>query len=292
MGFPKPTACLGQDGVLPYWGSTLVTVPSSIERIEPFPACAVGILNSIPTSSVLDLVEQEPHLVDSIVQVGGPIELIPVGKLTEIALTLLVRGYMMRALRVYEDRRYWRYTLACAISCAEIALPGEDNNLLAYVGGLLHDIGRLALIAAYPDRYANLLLLADRMFRENPRFNLLDHERMLFGLDHFTTGAWLAETWGLPAWLRSVTGKFDEHGSGEYRELVATIRSGTRLAHSLGFGYLQAAPRVEIREILGQLPEAWERWQTLDHWKHGEELMHDKIQSQVKLYEIASLEDE
>jgi hypothetical protein len=272
-------------------------LPSSIERIEPFPASALALLNIIPPKDadagpISALLAQDPALLNAIGQVSGPEEPIGSHKLIEIAITVLVRGYLQRALSVFEDRRYWRYTVACAVSCAEIAWPGEDNNLIAYVSGLLHDIGRLALIAAYPDRYANLLLLTDRMFRENPTFSLLEHERLLFGMDHFATGSWLAAAWGLPSWLRSVTGKFDEHASSEHRDLVATTRSGTRLAHSLGFGYLQAAPRGVIREILSQVPGAGERWKTLDQWNLGEEVMRGKIQSQLKLYEIPSLEDD
>ncbi|MFI5105102.1 MAG: HDOD domain-containing protein, partial [Terriglobales bacterium] len=188
-----------------------------------------------------------------------------------------------------EDRRYWRYTLACAVSCAEIAPAGEDHKLIAYAAGLLHDIGRLALIAAYPDRYANLLALTNRMFEEDRTFDLLEHERLLFGLDHFSTGSWLASTWKLPAWLRAIAGKFDEQAAGEHRELVATVRAGTSLAHSLGFGYLHAAPRAEIREILGRLPAAWEHWQMLDSWKYAEEHMRAKIESRLSWYEGPSV---
>jgi HD-like signal output (HDOD) protein len=287
-------------------------IPASIRSIEPFPASALALLNTIPSRGsevkrVSVLLEQEPLLLNEVGQVAiasgkygsaNPIdfptlvERIGATDLIEIAITLLVRGYLRRALSVFEDRRYWRYTLACAVCCQEIALPGEDNKLIAYVAGLLHDIGRLALVAAYPDRYANLLTLIDRMFRENPAFDLLARERQLFGMDHFSAASWLAETWGLPPWLRAISGKFNEDASGEYRPLVITIRAGTRLAHSLGLGYLQAAPRTEIKEILGELPAAWERWQTLDHWKHGEEQMRGKIQSKSNLYAPTTPEEE
>jgi HD-like signal output (HDOD) protein len=287
-------------------------VPQSIQRIEPFSGSALALLNRIPpqpgeVKQLGILLEQEPLLLNAVGQVAvasgnyngdNPLdfaaisERIGAAESIEIAITLLVRGYLQRALSVYEDRRYWRYTLACAVSCEEIAKPGEDNRLIAYVAGLLHDIGRLALVAAYPDKYANLLTLIDRMFRENPFFDLLSHERMLFGMDHFTAGSWLAAKWGLPPWLRAITGKFDEGASGEYRPLVTTIRSGTRLAHSLGFGYLQAAPRAEIKDILGQLPGAWERWQSLDQWKLGEEHMRAKIESKLSLYALTTPEDE
>lgn len=287
-------------------------VPRSIQRIEPFPECALAILNRIPPQAgqveqLQGLLEEQPLLLSALDQIavasgkydaGDPLdfaailERIGAGEVIEIAITLLVRGYLQRALRVLEDRRYWRYTLACAVCCQEIALPGEENRLIAYVAGLLHDIGRLGLIHAYPDKYANLLTLIDRMFRENVAFNLLAREEMLFGMDHFATGSWLASTWGLPPWLRAVTGKFDEKAFEEYRTLVATTRSGTRLAHSLGFGYLEAAPRADLKEILSQIPETWERWQILDYWKLGEEHLCSKIQLKLSLYAIATPEDE
>jgi HD-like signal output (HDOD) protein len=287
-------------------------VPGSIQRIEPFPACALALLNRIPPrpgdlQQVGILLEEEPLLVSEIGQVAvaagrygsdSPLDLAPMleqigaSDLMRIAVTLLVRGYLRRALSVFEAQRYWRYTLACAVSCEEIALPGQDNKLVSYLAGLLHDIGRLALIAAYPDKYANLLALIDRMFRENSGFDLLSHERLLFGMDHFAAGSWLAASWGLPPWLCAITGRFNEDASGEYRELVTTVRSGTRLAHSLGFGYLQAAPRAEIEEVLRQLPAAWQHWQSLDQWKHAEEHMRGKIQSKLGLYAPEVSEDE
>ena len=67
----------------------------------------------------------------------------------------------------------------------------------------------------------------------------------------------------LPPWLRAITGKFDEGASGQYRPLVTTIRSGTRLAHSLGLS--KPPPRAEIKAILDQVSTARKRWQTLDH---------------------------
>jgi len=252
-----------------------------------------------PASELDAILQQDPRMLTAATQVGiaagqcSPDEPLDAERLrlrlgppelAKIVTTLLLRDYMKSALGISEDRRYWRYTLACAVSCVEIAPDGE---LLAYVGGLLHDIGRLALMAAYPGKYANLLSLADRMFQENPGFDLLAHERLLFGLDHFAAGAWLAEAWRLPPWLRALTGKFDEKAAIGQGELVATVRAGTRLAHSLGFGYLQSAPRSEIRDVLKRLPAAWEHWKALNAWKLGEEYMRGKIQATLQWYELA-----
>jgi HD-like signal output (HDOD) protein len=273
-------------------------VPGSILRIAPFPKSAVALLNCVPpdadkADAVRLVFEQEPQLLEAVGRIAEwsrkwkSGDKLGASELIEIAVTLQVHGYLQRSLSIFEDRRYWNYTLACAVCCEELASPGKDNRLVAYLAGFLHDIGRLALIAAYPDRYANLLLLVDRMFRDDRGFDLLAHERLLFGMDHFAAGSWLAETWNLPPWLRAITGKFDENAGSQYRSLVTTTRLGTRLAHALGFGYLQTAPRAEIKKIFAQAAGAQERWKSLDQWKLGEEVMREKIQSRLSLYALA-----
>jgi hypothetical protein len=278
--------------------ATLVTVvvPSTIKRIEPLAPIAMELLKRIPLHpgddpSVREALQREPELWNKTNQVamnagrcaeGEPI--IGPADVIEFAITISVHDYLRSALTVVEAGAYWRYILACADCCAELAVPAKVDPLLAYAAGLLHDIGRLALIQAYPARYANLLALTDTMFASDQPFDILHYEQMLFGFNHFATATWLAEVWNLPAWLRPVVGKFDEQTSANYKILVATVRAGTRLAHSLGFGYLQAAPRTDVGTILRQLPGALGYWKTLDVWKYGEEHMRSKIQSRLDWY--------
>jgi HD-like signal output (HDOD) protein len=212
------------------------------------------------------------------------IEQIPAADLAEIALSVLVHRYMQRSLDVAEDRRYWRYTLACAFVCQELAYSGGQTGLRAYAAGLLHDIGRLALIAAYPEKYANLLTLTNSMFESGRTFNISEYERLLFGLDRFAAGDWLAARWKLPAWLHPAVGKFKEHTLVNDRELIEIVRAGTQLAHSLGFGYLEAAPRLSVPEILSKLPSALPHWEALDQWKLGEEVWHARIEPRLGWY--------
>jgi HD-like signal output (HDOD) protein len=283
---------------------TVMTVPSSIERLVHFPDVAVALLHRIPSQPAempdfRDLLEEHSHIVAELAQVAiqsghqlngekkrdaqSLFEQVGSTALAEMTITLLVRDYMRRAFAASEDRRYWRYTMACAVCCEQVASPGQESALLSYASGLLHDIGRLALIATYPDRYSNLLTLTDRMFASNQSFDMLEHERLLFGMDHFAAGEWLATTWKMPSWLRSIVGKFDQ-ATGEHAKLVATIRGGTRLAHSMGFGYLQAAPRADIRKIVDQLPYIRKQWQALPDWNHGEMQMREKVLARLTWY--------
>jgi hypothetical protein len=279
-----------------------MVVPSTIRRIKPVAPIAIELLNRIPLRagddlSLEDALQREPALRMKITEVAiragrcaaesneeAVIGRISAADLMEFAITISVRDYLQSALTVAEANGYWRYIMACADCCAELAVPAKVDSLLAYASGLLHDIGRLALIQAYPERYANLLALTDTMFASDQPFDILHYEQMLFGFNHFATASWVAEVWNLPPWLRPVVGKFDDKTSAEYGNLVATVRAGTRLAHSIGFGYLQAAPRTDVGVILRQLPGALGYWKALDIWKYGEEHMRSKIQSRLDWY--------
>jgi HD-like signal output (HDOD) protein len=278
-----------------------MVVPSTIERIEPLPPIAVALLNRIPLQpsdqqSLIDTLQSEPALWTKITQVArnsgqypdteSLLDSIKITDLVEIAITISIHDYLRGALAVTEANNYWRYILACAYCSAELAAPAKVDVLTAYAAGLLHDIGRMALIQGYPARYANLLALADSMFVSEQEFDIIRYEQMLFGFDHFETARWLADVWKLPRWLRPVVGKFDSKASDSPPKLVETIRAGTAVAHSLGFGYLQGAPRARIVNILGKLPGALGHWRALDIWKYGEEHMHIKVGTRLNWYAV------
>jgi HDOD domain len=281
-----------------------VALPASIQRIAPFPKLALEILQRVPAinseeAGLRGMLEPEPKLIIEVGRIvsGGSngkvvdvtldtlLEELGAAKLAEIVFTILLRDYMRRTFDVTEGWSYWRYTLACAFCCAEVAPPNPPKRLAAYTAGLLHDIGRLALVASFPGRYSNLLALIDRMFEVDQSFDVSRQETLLFGMDRFATGAWLAAAWDLPAWLRPVVGKF-EKATADKENLVETIRAGTRIANSLGFGYLKAAPRMPIRKILSGLPSAFDHWKALDQWQLGEEHMQAKIQAALSLFGV------
>lgn len=277
-----------------------MAVPISIQRIAPFPVIVGEILNRIPSletapdTRLSTLLEHEPGLLAEILPIAErrgfaaeSIQQIPAPDLAEIALSLVIRQYMQRAFDVSEDRRYWRYTLACAFTCQELMSFDGAGALRAYAAGLLHDIGRLALIAAYPEKYANLLTLTNSTFESGRTFNVSEYERMLFGLDRFATGDWLAATWKLPAWLHPVVGKFNNRPSAADRRLIEIVRAGTQLAHALGFGYLTAAPRQSLRQVLSNFPAALQHWEARDQWNLGMEAWQTAIETRLNWYSQA-----
>ncbi len=98
----------------------------------------------------------------------------------------------------------WKHSLAVGCASAMIAERGQGGRWVdeAFVCGLLHDIGKIALDACLPKSYALVVKQTER--RDEC---ICDVERETFGLDHTAAGKHLTTRWGLPecivecAWL-------------------------------------------------------------------------------------------
>lgn len=95
------------------------------------------------------------------------------------------------ALRRVDLRPYWRHSLLAAALCRELARRmGNVQEDEAYLAGLLHDIGRLALLAAAPEFHASGMSPDDDPAR-------CAVERRWLLVDHAEAGAWLIGRWRL-----------------------------------------------------------------------------------------------
>jgi putative nucleotidyltransferase with HDIG domain len=100
---------------------------------------------------------------------------------------------------------FWKHSIAVAC-CAELlaeklgAIFGKNNGIepsQAFVAGLLHDLGKVALDACLPKSFDRVVEAVEML-----RGNIADVERKVIGLDHMVVGKRLAERWQLPAVMR------------------------------------------------------------------------------------------
>ncbi len=139
----------------------------------------------------------------------------------------------------FDRVEFWRHSLAVAIAAELIARehgkPAELNPDEAFVCGLLHDIGKLALDHVLPRAFARVIALCDVN-----QGNIADVERRVVGIDHHTAGKRLAEQWGLPHTLQDCIWL---HGSA-YETLP-------RLEHKRLIGLVSLADLVARRHHVG-----------------------------------------
>jgi putative nucleotidyltransferase with HDIG domain len=172
-----------------------------------------------------------------------------------LAVTVGLRAYVKSAMKAPVLRRCWSHSLACGMFSQELATACFMKGDEAYTAGLLHDIGRLGLLAAYPLEYANVLNVAVEY-----SFDVLHCERELFDIDHCEAGAWLAEQWKLPPELGVIAAHHHDDpvaiDPGKKPDLLAIVRLGCRLADALDFSVVKTREPGDLAQILGYLPEA------------------------------------
>ena len=96
----------------------------------------------------------------------------------------------------FEMEKIYHHSLATAASAKRIAqLERQKKEVVeeSFTAGLLHDIGRLVLIANLPEQYAEAV---ERSHKDS--ISLVDAERAVFGATHAETGGYLLGLWGLP----------------------------------------------------------------------------------------------
>jgi signal transduction histidine kinase/HD-like signal output (HDOD) protein len=96
----------------------------------------------------------------------------------------------------FNTEGFWRHSIATGC-CAEL-LARKHKHLgvspaEAFAGGLMHDLGKLALRLVLPSAYATIVELSLKR-----QANIADIEREMIGMDHHTAGRRLAERWELP----------------------------------------------------------------------------------------------
>jgi putative nucleotidyltransferase with HDIG domain len=123
----------------------------------------------------------------------------------------------------------------CAADRLARELDFEDRDELL-CSALLHDVGKLVLVHAYPG-YPSQIHGKARTPGER-----LHRERLELGVDHALVGGVLARRWGLPNRLASA---IERHHSSEAQGEAAVVRLADMLAH---YGHGQV---VSPKELMG-----------------------------------------
>jgi putative nucleotidyltransferase with HDIG domain len=121
----------------------------------------------------------------------------------------------------------------------------EERNRLM-VTSLLHDVGKLVLVHAYPG-YPREIHGDARTPEER-----LQRERRELGVDHALVGGVLARRWGLP---KSVASVIERHHAEDAQGEPALIRLADMLAHYALSGAISPAELLNVARAVGIRPQ-------------------------------------
>jgi putative nucleotidyltransferase with HDIG domain len=129
----------------------------------------------------------------------------------------------------FSIEEFQRHAMLVAKVAAAI-LPAGREQQEAMTAGLLHDIGKLVLIADDPRQWARL---TEEARRRNLSLHQVEQEQE--GITHAATGAYLLSLWGLPDSVVEAVAHHHDPGSfpGLALHPVAAVHIANALAHQL-----------------------------------------------------------
>lgn len=170
-----------------------------------------------------------------------------------LALSIVLSG-PLQAGRCpgFDLERYWSTAVLAATAAQRIApfvRAGEGAAASeAYLGGLLHGLGLLAVAHLYPGPLSHALNESG-----GDRTELLRLEREALGADHSQVGGWVARKWHLPPPVASVISHHaDAEYDGTYWPLVRLVGGTLEWVRELD---REVSPDPAPMEALGIPPE-------------------------------------
>ena len=183
---------------LPAFPNTLLDLLQTV-RNERLGVRAVStVLQSDPalTGNVL-------RLANSVIYGGGQkldsvtaaVSRIGIQRVADLANAIWLKGALPKTLPFYDETAttFLAHSVATGMLAEKLAIAANLPNETAFTSGLLHDVGKLAVVARGSAR-----ILGENLVPE-PGESILQAERRLLGIDHAEIGADLGTRWNFPA---------------------------------------------------------------------------------------------
>ncbi len=243
---------------------------AAFEALEAFPALAESrnrlirlvTQERVSSGDVVAAVESDVALVISVLRLGNQVEGKSRGRVESVvqAVELLspeaVHALATRArtFDFFERSSVWEaaperfrlHGVATQRAAERIAQEtGYEHRDRLMVTALLHDIGKLVLMHAYPG-YPGQVHQGARTPEER-----IHRERRELGVDHALVGGVLARRWGLPKAVASI---IERHHSEDATGEAAFVRLADMLAHYAQGGSVSPQELLKCARVIGLGP--------------------------------------
>jgi len=240
-----------------------------LARLQPFSPVAIRLLrlfdrDDADINQIVKLVQSDAALAAEIlayanspliavrgvvVDLHHAIAVLGANHTKNVATTLAMRSMLKKAPKPGVVRRLWQHSIATAVIAAELAPTYGVNADLANTAGVLHDVGRVGLLAQNTD-YAQFIM---SVYEDVPA--ILQAERDLCALDHCDVGMYLSHAWKLPDVFRDVASQ--HHRAEGQTDIVGLIHLSCSLADDLTFSAIAHRAGLPLEDRLARsVPEA------------------------------------
>lgn len=136
----------------------------------------------------------------------------------------------------------WIHSVTCGLAAEAIYTRSSGgmsrSNESAFIAGLLHDVGKLILARALPQRFIQVV----EACREY-NFDMVRAENNIIGTNHAKVGGELSEQWEFPSKLQAgVAFHHAPDAAMEHEDIARAVQAADLLAKRMGRNYLMGVP--------------------------------------------------
>ncbi len=222
---------------------------SAIKELPPFPAIATKLLTVIADEDadfrqVSQLIMTDTALSGQVVRLANSslfgfrqgvnsvlraLCLMGANRVRDMVVTVALKGYIGGDKSL--ARACWRHCVATALWGEAIAQWSRFDRPMAYTAGILHDLGRIALLKLSPDEYAAFCEKASGSSGHDFRWL----ERDIFAFDHCEVGGYLSKTWDFQPALGDVIAHHHDEVRPESPPVRVLVQAACTAASMSGF---------------------------------------------------------
>jgi len=249
--------------------------PWALRLLPPFPAIAHRIMalaskENVSSREVGALIKLDPTFSAELLRFANcalfgarrevtsltqAVAMLGMDRVKSMATFVAIHNMVRSSVRATALRKVWVHSVVTAVIAEETARIVRMDREATYTAGLLHNLGILGLMSAYPDEYSRMLEVSNDF-----GFDLLQTERDLFEIDHCAAGAYLAQDWDFPDELAATIATHHDEPIANERSLDNLIKVSWRLSDTLGYAAFSPAKDWAFEELMAYLPSAPDSW--------------------------------
>ncbi len=150
------------------------------------------------------------------------------------------------------EQKMWDHSVGAAFASWLISTGhGKAVADIAFIGGLMHDLGKVFMNNETPDAFSEVM-----MKTYNDRSDSIDAEADVYGYNHAEVGAIMAGKWGFPSVLVRIIkihhlndNKLDDIEDEVVAKGVACVNLANYFCKSLGIGYRETDESLELHTL-------------------------------------------
>jgi len=226
----------------------------TIEGLPPFPATHAEIMKLAKSedASGEDLAEQiqmDPSFVATVLKLANS-SYYGFSKKTDSLVQAVTRlgmeeiANLVMSAQVFENlggmdegngldiKEFWKHSVGTAFVARAVAKKLQTEVEAAFLGGMLHDLGKIVLDRYFADFYVSVVELV-----QEESISIHQAERDVMGITHAEVGGQLAEEWKFPKnYLNSITYHHNPKNTRRHQRLVCVIHLSDVICRELGYG--------------------------------------------------------